>query len=239
MEPSAVKAWMSGDPVTLDPDASALEALELMVDRAIRHLPVVDAGRRLVGIVSLEDLRAALPGPIGLRTPLPPEARQSALEWRIADVMSHAPLTVLADAELGEAAERMAEARIGCLPVVSEEGELEAILTETDLLHALATLLWAESRRLPREVEPLEALAAELAAERDRLRAGLGQRRGSGFEALAGRRLAALERGLERAAQGRFGRCERCGASIPAARLRALPATTECIRCARGASREG
>jgi RNA polymerase-binding transcription factor DksA len=88
-------------------------------------------------------------------------------------------------------------------------------------------------------VEPLEALAAELAAERDRLRAGLGQRRGSGFEALAGRRLAALERGLERAAQGRFGRCERCGASIPAARLRALPATTECIRCARGAPREG
>lgn len=228
-----VKEWMTGDPVALDADASALEALELMVDRAIRHLPVVDAARRVVGVVSLDDLRAALPPPVSLAQPLPPERRETALEWRVADVMTHAPLTVSEDSSLGEAAERMADARVGCLPVVDEEGRLAAILTETDLLHALATHLWAESRGAEPEGEPLDVLAAELARERERVRARLEEGRAGALTAPARRRLDALEQGLERAASGRFGTCDRCGGAIPVARLRALPGTTLCVRCAR------
>jgi DnaK suppressor protein len=53
------------------------------------------------------------------------------------------------------------------------------------------------------------------------------------FEAMRARRLASLDRALERAAAGRFGRCERCSGEIQPARLRALPGTTLCIRCAR------
>jgi RNA polymerase-binding transcription factor DksA len=170
---------------------------------------------------------------VSLAAPLPVERREAALEWRVADVMTHAPLTVGEESSLGEAAERMAEARVGCLPVVDEDGRLAAILTETDLLHALATHLWAESRSLAPEGEPLDALAAELARERDRLRAREGSGREGALAGLARRRLEALERGLERAAAGRLGRCDRCGGAIPVARLRALPAATECVRCAR------
>jgi RNA polymerase-binding transcription factor DksA len=59
---------------------------------------------------------------------------------------------------------------------------------------------------------------------------------------LAVRRLRGLEHAIERAESGKLGHCEGCGGSIPAARLRALPGTTLCIRCARrnetgGASR--
>jgi acetoin utilization protein AcuB len=228
-----VKAWMTGDPVSLGPEVSALEALELMMDRSIRHLPVVDGDRRVIGVVSLDDLRAALPGPIALRTPLPPEQRGAALEWSVADVMTHAPLTVTDDTGLADAAERMADARIGCLPVVTGDGRLVAILTETDLLHALATLLWTESRRAPREEEPLEALVAELRHERERLERRLRHERASSLDTLARRRLAALELALERSAGARLGACERCGGRIAVARLRALPGTTLCIRCAR------
>jgi len=232
---ATVKAWMTGDPVSLAPDVSALEALDLMVDRSIRHLPVVDAEQRVIGVVSLEDLRAALPGPVALRTPLAPEQRGAALEWSVADVMTHAPLTVSDDTSLADAAERMAEARIGCLPVVTSDGRLVAILTETDLLHALATLLWTASRRIPREEEPLDALVAELRHESERLERRLKHERPSSLDTLARRRLAALESALERASGARLGVCERCGGRIAVARLRALPGTTLCVRCARSA----
>ena len=50
-----VSHWMTRDPVTLTPEASASEALDLMLDRGFRHVPVVEDGR-VVGIVSLRDV---------------------------------------------------------------------------------------------------------------------------------------------------------------------------------------
>lgn len=44
--------------------------------------------------------------------------------------------------------------------------------------------------------------------------------------------VAAIEAALGRIAAGRYGICERCGDTIPVARLRAVPATTHCIGCA-------
>ncbi len=50
---------MTGNPDTLAPRDSALDALELMRTRKYRHLPVVDDGR-VVGMVSIRDLYAAV-----------------------------------------------------------------------------------------------------------------------------------------------------------------------------------
>ncbi len=50
---------MTGNPDTLAPGDSALDALELMRTRKYRHLPVVDDGR-VVGMVSIRDLYAAV-----------------------------------------------------------------------------------------------------------------------------------------------------------------------------------
>ncbi len=50
---------MTGNPDTLAPRDSALDALELMGTRKYRHLPVVDDGR-IVGMVSIRDLYAAV-----------------------------------------------------------------------------------------------------------------------------------------------------------------------------------
>lgn len=50
---------MTGNPDTLAPGDSALDALELMRTRKYRHLPVVDDGR-IVGMVSIRDLYAAV-----------------------------------------------------------------------------------------------------------------------------------------------------------------------------------
>jgi len=262
--PSHVKEWMSGDPVWILPGACALEALEQMQGRGIRHLPVVDANRLVVGVLSLDDLRAALPFPVALRDPPTLDQRESAREWTVADVMTHAPQTLPEGAELADAVEQMAERRIGCLPIVDAAGRLAGILTETDLLHALATLLWSDRQReRPQHVgDELERLVRELRREREAIAARLDRyhalernlathasrepldvsdagsdlselRVTEGLDALASRRLAALDHALDRAARGVLGVCEDCSGGIAPARIRALPGSTLCVACAR------
>jgi len=55
---SAVSEWMTPDPQSLGPGASAEEAAQTMLLGGFRHLPVVE-GRELLGVVSLRDLFAA------------------------------------------------------------------------------------------------------------------------------------------------------------------------------------
>jgi len=54
----AVAQWMTRNPVTVGPEASVEQALELMLDGHFRHLPVME-GERLVGVVSIRDLSRA------------------------------------------------------------------------------------------------------------------------------------------------------------------------------------
>ena len=56
---TAVKAIMSSPVLTISPDASVQEALSVMTEKFIRHLPVVD-GSGLIGMVSIGDLVKAV-----------------------------------------------------------------------------------------------------------------------------------------------------------------------------------
>ncbi len=255
-----VKALMTGSPRTIEPEASALVALDLMIDHGIRHLPVVDATQRVVGVVSIDDLRAALPVAVSLTQPLGPRDREASKDLSVGEIMTWSPVVVGPEVPLEEAAACMAERRIGCLPVVDTEQQLHGILTETDVLHALATVLWTD--RLRRGEAPRPDLAGALREEHDKLLEKLARHRRHEREitetrretpldraedgadaadesftealaAAASRRLQALEHALERAERGELERCERCGADIPEARLRALPGATTCIACAR------
>ena len=49
---------MTENPETLSPDDSAGDALEMMLSRHFRHLPVID-GEKCVGMVSIRDLYKA------------------------------------------------------------------------------------------------------------------------------------------------------------------------------------
>ena len=53
-----VSQWMTPNPVTVGPDASVEDALEIMLAGHFRHLPVME-GERLVGVVSIRDLSRA------------------------------------------------------------------------------------------------------------------------------------------------------------------------------------
>jgi CBS domain-containing protein len=256
---------MTREPETITADVPVLAALDLMLDRGIRHLPVVDGRERLRGIVSLDDLRAALPFPVSLRAKPDPADRLLALECAVGEVMTHGPLTARPETPLADAAELMARFRIGCLPVVDTAKRVVGIFTEVDALRAL--VLREPQKRSAAEARTLdrELLVAELRSERDRIARELQRHQDAERElsaeareptddperarrleeigveaplaALAASRLTALDHALARAAQGRFGICEDCGAEVPAARLRAMPGATRCVRCAAGGSR--
>ena len=51
----SVSDWMTPDPMTVPPDTSAERALETMLERGFRHLPVMD-GPSVAGVVSMRDV---------------------------------------------------------------------------------------------------------------------------------------------------------------------------------------
>jgi acetoin utilization protein AcuB len=141
-----VRDVMTPRPMTIDPDAPLETAVAVMRERRLRHLPVVDATGRLVGIVTDRDLRSALLGPLveeyadaSARGELRVLARDLN-EIRVGHVMTRGALTTGPDAPVAQAAAVMATARVGSLPVV-EGQRLVGILTEHDVLKAMAATL--------------------------------------------------------------------------------------------------
>lgn len=109
-----------------------LEALyELMNDKHVRHVPIVDREGDLVGLVTHRDLSRSVLGP---QEGLPLNVQEEILRRRkVREIMTTEVDTIEPDEPLDEAAEMLLENKIGCLPVV--EGEhLVGILTEADFV---------------------------------------------------------------------------------------------------------
>jgi len=53
-----VRSWMTPDPITVGPEATAEEAAEIMLEHGFRHLPIVD-GERPIGIISIRTVLRA------------------------------------------------------------------------------------------------------------------------------------------------------------------------------------
>ena len=119
---------------TADPDMPLRQAVALMRDRKIRHLPVVEEGGRLVGMLTDRDVRHAAFVP-ALADHLSWELRRLK-SLRVRDVMTWSVVTTHPEATLAQAGMTMFQRRIGSLPVV-HDGRLVGILTETDVLSAL------------------------------------------------------------------------------------------------------
>ncbi len=104
------------------------QALRMMQQHGIRHLPVVEDGK-LVGILSDRDLRSPdIPG----KWHAIPWADSISVEW----VMSSPVMVLPPDAPLSDAASLMHAKRIDCAPVI-DDGKLVGIITSSDLLQIL------------------------------------------------------------------------------------------------------
>ena len=123
--------------VTVRPDASLKEAVELLAEHGVTALPVVDEHDELVGMISEADvlLDAFLPDPRAHERPVqisagPPMAT-------VSQVMSRHLLTVPATADLATAAELMVGTVVKSLPVLADE-RVVGIVSRRDLIGVLA-----------------------------------------------------------------------------------------------------
>src|SRR5512134_77940 len=116
---------MTSDVLVVGPDDPVTKIRDLMADRHIRHVPVVDDGQDLVGVVSDRDLLARA---LGTDTDLPLSLQAELLDAdKVKDVMTWDVETVDVDEDVTIAAQVMLENKYGCLPVL-EEGKLAGIL---------------------------------------------------------------------------------------------------------------
>ncbi len=114
-----VRERMSAPVVTVSRDTDYQQALQLMQEKRLRRLPVVDRERRLVGIVAERDLLLA--------ATRYPRAGVDVGEFMATDIVSATP-----SMDIGAAARLMLEHRVGGLPVL-EGGALVGIITESDI----------------------------------------------------------------------------------------------------------
>ncbi|HEX6070681.1 MAG TPA: CBS and ACT domain-containing protein [Longimicrobiaceae bacterium] len=133
-----VQDRMRPRPITVTPDDTLADALRLTREHRIRHLPVVLPTGELTGIVSDRDIRLAMPSPL---TVSDDERAGFLLSTPIAAIMTREVITASPMETIEDAARTMYRHRISSLPIVNARGDLQGILTETDILHAFVQLL--------------------------------------------------------------------------------------------------
>jgi CBS domain-containing protein len=134
---SEVQDWMTENPATISTDATLAEAYDLMLEREVRRLPVVD--RDLVGIITFGDVLREVPV---TGEEADTETRLLLTEKCVRDVAVYDPITINPSATIQEAAERMLEYGVSGLPVV-RNGKLVGIITESDIFR-LVVESWAD-----------------------------------------------------------------------------------------------
>ena len=146
-----VADFMSRDVITVSPDTSIKDVLQLLADKHIWGLPVVDATQTLVGVISETDLlwqeSGVTPPPyitlldsiIYLKNPATYERDlHKALGQTAAEVMTKKPITIAPHQPLSEAARIMHDRHIHRLFVRDDQGKVIGVLTVGDIIRAMA-----------------------------------------------------------------------------------------------------
>ncbi|WP_309733048.1 CBS domain-containing protein [Chamaesiphon sp. OTE_75_metabat_556] len=146
-----VANWMNRELLTVMPSTPISEAVKLLVDRHIGGLPVIDDAGKLVGIISESDLMwreqgveqppymLFLGGVIYFQNPLTYDRDlHKALGQTVGEVMTPHAISIAADTTLPEAAKIMHDKKLRRLPVVDDRQHPIGIITEGDIVRAIA-----------------------------------------------------------------------------------------------------
>jgi acetoin utilization protein AcuB len=132
-----VEKWMTRNPITIEQDATIIEAIHLMKEKNIRRLPVMDKGR-IAGIVTEKMI-----------LDFKPSKATSLDTWEVHYILSKTPVTeamnpnpykVTPGTDLVDAAKLLHDRKLNGVLVVDEKDELVGILTMTNALEALIAI---------------------------------------------------------------------------------------------------
>jgi CBS domain-containing protein len=149
--PKTVADAMTRDPIVVRTETPLNEAIQILAERRISGLPVVDTAGQLVGVISETDLMwqetgvtppayiMFLDSVIYLQNPAKYERElHKALGQTVGEVMSSDPISISPDKPLKAAAQIMHEREVRRLPIVDNAGQVIGILTRGDIIRAMA-----------------------------------------------------------------------------------------------------
>jgi CBS domain-containing protein len=113
-----VSDMMTPNPHTLQPHNTLADAKAIMEDVGIRHIPVTDMDKQLIGIVTQRDVLSAQESSLEHITK---NNFLSTLDIPLEKCMHHTLMSVDPHASLKDAAIYMQKHKIGCLPVVEKK----------------------------------------------------------------------------------------------------------------------
>lgn len=142
---------MSHDPILVRAETTLKEAIQILAEKRISGLPVIDDQGKLVGVISETDLMwqetgmtppayiMILDSVIYLQNPLVYERDlHKALGQTVGEVMTKKPITISPDKPLKEAAKVFNEKKVHRLPVLNSDGKVVGILTRGDIIREMA-----------------------------------------------------------------------------------------------------
>ncbi len=139
---------MTPTPFTLQQTDSIYAARQLMKEKHIRHIPIVDASQQLVGLLTQSDMLAASESTLQSRD----DAQRIELEKNhlVSEAMTTGVATIDEQDNLRAAAMHLLKRKHGCLPV-TRAGKLCGIITDFDFVTVAVSLMEIMEQR---ELEP-------------------------------------------------------------------------------------
>lgn len=122
---------MSRDVITVEINDSIIDAYLIMKEKDIRHLPVVDANKKIVGMLSDRDVQRAM---VTKKHDQQEDIVRIPSECRVSSFMKCPVYTVNEKTNVKAVVEIMIREKISSLVVDDGHGGIEGIVTTTDML---------------------------------------------------------------------------------------------------------
>ena len=126
---------MTTEIFTLPATATVADAIHVMAERSIRHIPIVDSEGNLEGLVTRHDVMDVMDSTLRAKN-----ARRDPATITLAEIMTRDVFTVDGGTNLRRAALFLEENKFSCLPVTIE-GRFSGIVTDADLVAVAINLL--------------------------------------------------------------------------------------------------
>ncbi|MCU0496539.1 MAG: CBS domain-containing protein [Anaerolineae bacterium] len=129
-----VKEWMTSPVITVTPDTTLSAAHQLMKDKNVRRLMVVE-NEKLVGVITKGDVREASPSDATSLSIW--ELNYLWAQLTVEKVMTRQILKVNSHDPISKVARLMLENKVSGLPVMDENDRLVGVITESDIFRML------------------------------------------------------------------------------------------------------
>jgi acetoin utilization protein AcuB len=133
-----VSRSMTREVITVDQEATIFDAQELLAKNKIRHLPIIDRDRRLIGIITDRDIRSALPYNSLMEHG---GEKERVSKFKVKDIMTKDPISISPTYTIQDALLLIQNSKVGALPVVDDDHKLKGIISVRDLLRAFINVL--------------------------------------------------------------------------------------------------